>query len=65
MEFTTWIKKMTGLSLYDFRVLDMDGTANQQIKELFTQWITEYSLTLSTIQKAVEAIKEEGFDLKN
>lgn len=36
-EFSTWIYRQTGLKLYDFRVLDDDGTSEEWVKKTVRQ----------------------------
>ena len=63
MAFTAWIIRETGLSLYDFRVLDIDGTSEKQVRDLFTQWLEEEDPIPSIVSEAIEAAADEGFDV--
>ena len=63
MSFNTWIKLETGLSLYDFCVLDLDGTAERQVKDLFNQWLEECNPTPAIITEVIYFAAQEGFNV--
>lgn len=63
MEFNEWLRQQTGLSLYDFRVLDIDGTSEKQVRDFFNAWLEDYKPIPKIVTKAIEAAAGEGFDV--
>lgn len=63
MEFINWLRQYTGLTLYDFRVLDMDGTNEREVRNLFCAWLEDYHPIPTVITKAIEAAADDGFDV--
>jgi len=72
MSFAAWIIRETGLSLYDFRVLDRDGDSQREVKELFNQWAEEsgamdfyreFGVIHNSVHKAMEDAMHEGFNV--
>ena len=63
MSFNAWLRKQTGLSLYDFRVLDLDGTSEKQVRDLFCAWLEDYKPIPAIVTQAIEAAADEGFDV--
>ena len=72
MSFAAWIVRETGLSLYDFRVLDRDGDSQREVRELFNQWLEEcgandfyreFGIIHNSVHEAMEDAMDEGFDL--
>lgn len=63
MTFSAWLRDYTGLSLYDFRVLDMGGTSEKEIRDLFKAWLEDRRPTPEYITKAIDAAAAEGFDV--
>lgn len=63
MNFNTWLRDYTGLTLYDFRVLDLDGTSEKQVRDLFCAWLEDYNPIPSVITEAIEMAADEGFDV--
>ena len=63
MEFNAWLRRYTGLSLYDFRVLDKDGNSEKEVRDLFHAWLEDYKPIPSVVTKAIEAAANEGFDV--
>ena len=63
MTFTAWLRDYTGLSLYDFRVLDLDGTSEKQVRDLFNAWLEDYRPAPRIVTEAIEAAADEGFDV--
>ena len=63
MHFNTWLRRQTGLSLYDFRVLDMDGTSEKEVRDLFCAWLEDYKPIPSIVTQAIEEAADEGFDV--
>ena len=60
-EFSTWIYRQTGLKLYDFRVLDDDGTSAEWVKKLFDSW--KKTARPDAIARAVKDAADEGFSV--
>ena len=63
MKFNEWLRKNTGLSLYDFRVLDIDGTSEKLVRDLFCSWLEDYKPTPAVVTEAIETAANEGFDV--
>lgn len=63
MAFNTWLKQQTGLSLYDFRVLDLDETSEKQVQDLFNVWIEKCCPTPQFIATAIKTAADEGFKI--
>ena len=63
MTFGAWLREETGLSLYDFRVLDLDGTSEKEVRDLFNAWLEERNPTPQYITRAIESAANEGFDV--
>ena len=63
MTFTTWLRQQTGLSLYDFRVLDRDGTAEKEVRDLFSQWLEDARPVSTLITEAIIDAAQEDFDV--
>ena len=63
MGFNAWLRDFTGLSLYDFRVLDLDGTSEQEVCDLFHKWVEFCKPSADAVKKAIEAAECEGFDV--
>jgi hypothetical protein len=63
MHFRQWLRYETGLSLYDFRVLDLDNTSEKHVRDLFHQWLEEIDPIPAVVTKAIEAAADEGFDV--
>jgi len=61
--FNAWLKRETGLSLYDFRVLDIYGNSEKEVKDFFNYWIESIDPIPAVITKAIEAAAEYGFDV--
>ena len=61
--FTAWLRDYTGLSLYDFRALDMAGTAEKELRDLFRAWIEDRRPVPQLISDAIEAAADYGFDV--
>lgn len=63
MSFAAWIIRETGLSLYDFRVLDRDGKSEAEVQEFFTKWLEEVKPNKILVNQAVMDAMDEGFDV--
>lgn len=63
MGFRGWLVNYTGLSLHDFRVLDLEGESAQVVRGLFAKWLEDSKPTPSMIMDALAAAKGEGFDM--
>ena len=63
MSFGGWARDYTGLSLYDFRVLDTNDTSENQVQEIFDIWLDYYKPTQDEITEAIKAAAHEGFDI--
>ena len=63
MRFSQWIRDYTGLTLYDFRVLDLDGTSEKQVRELFAAWIEDARPVPSLITQAMIDAAAQGFEI--
>lgn len=72
MSFAAWIIRETGLSLYDFRVLDRDGDSQREVRELFNQWFEEsgaerlfreFGKLSDSVREAIADAMDEGFDV--
>ena len=61
--FNAWLKRQTGLTLYDFRVLDMYGDSENELRGLFHMWMEEEHPVPKKITEAIEAAANEGFEL--
>ena len=61
-DFRYWIQDYTGLTLYDFRVLD-NGTSECEVKDLFHACLEDKAPTPQTINKAIEDALSEGFEV--
>lgn len=61
--FKEFIREYTGLTLYDFRVLDMDGSSEKEVRDIFRMWLEDYRPTKEKIADAIEAAAYEGFDV--
>lgn len=61
MSFSSWIIWYTGLSLYDFRVLDVDGTSEKEVRSLFGLWVKDLRPSKETTLKAIDDMEREGF----
>lgn len=61
--FRSWIRWYTGLTLYDFRVLDRDGTSEKEVRDLFHEWLEDVDPVPVLITKAIDDAMEEGFDV--
>ena len=63
MKFNEWLHDQTGLTLHDFRVLDMDGTSEKEVRDFFCSWLEEYKPIPAVVIEAIEAAADEGFDV--
>lgn len=61
--FNAWLRDQTGLSLYDFRVLDMYGDSEKEVRDFFHMWIEEVHPVPQKITEAIEDAAGEGFEL--
>ena len=59
MEFSAWLIRSYGLSLYDFRVLDEDNTSSKVVREAFGSWSKD--ARPEQIAKAIKDAEAEGF----
>lgn len=61
MSFSSWIIWYTGLSLYDFRVLDLEGTSEMEVRSLFGLWAKDLRPSKEALLKAIDDMEREGF----
>ena len=63
-DFPAWLKEYTGLSLYDFRVLDTDNTSERYINEFYCKWAKDEHPTDEQQASAIKRCADEGFEIK-
>ena len=63
-DFVCWLRDYTGLSLYDFRVLDINSTSETEIKELYCEWVKDEHPTDEQKANAIKRCNDEGFEIK-
>lgn len=61
--FTDFIRAYTGLTLYDFRVLDLYGDSEKEVRDLFQLWVDEQKPIPSLITDAMIKAADYGFDV--
>lgn len=59
--FSSWLVRQTGLTLYDFRVLDLDDTSEEMVGLLFLEWTLTENPRGECIDRAIADMAHEGF----
>lgn len=63
-DFVCWLRDYTGLSLYDFRVLDLDDTSETDVNKLYREWVEDEHPTDEQKADAIKRCADEGFEIK-
>ena len=63
-DFVCWLRDYTGLSLYDFRVLDLDDTSETDVNKLYREWVKDEHPTDEQKAHAIKRCNDEGFEIK-
>lgn len=63
MGFRSWLVNYTGLTRYDFRVLDLEGESAPTVRNLFKKWAADERPTQEQLTDAINAANVEGFDV--